>query len=291
MLTAASDTPEQLSVVITTYGGESAANLRAALNSVIHQTLLPSQMIVVFDGPVPSDQRHVVADVSHTASFPIALIELPVNQGRGIARNVGIEAAPDGFIALMDSDDVCTPTRLEKQMAFLRQAPHVDVLAGWTEEFFEGMGNTNPIVKYCPRDHAAIAASLRWTNCVANPTLIIRRSAWRAVGGFGDDRDINEDYLFFLRLLRTGAVFACLPEVVLKVRISPQQRLRRNGLRVLRSDLRFRYVAWREGHIDFVTTCLATMLITLRRLAPPQADLLLHRVWRRLARNLMGFAR
>ncbi len=275
-----------VTVILATHAGELLSNLREALDSIVAQTLPPSLLVVVFDGPVPQEQVQLVSQIVLEAPFRIDVVQLPENVGRGEARNRGIARAPDSYIALMDSDDVCVPTRLEKQVEFLRKCPDVDVVAGWTEEFFSAEQERQPIVKYCPTSHKDIVAALKWTNCVANPTLMFGKRVWQSAGGFGDFRNINEDYLFYLRAIRCGAVFACIPEVLLRVRITSDQRHRRKGMKVLSSDLRFRYTAWKEGHVGLGTNLVATTMIVFRRLAPRQVDLILHRVWRRFAKFL-----
>lgn len=278
----------RFSVVISTYAFESEIFLNEALLSILAQSITPSELIVVFDGPVPTAQENVVAHIKVLAKFPVLVVKLQENVGRGIARNCGIEIASENFIAIMDSDDICYPTRFEKQLAYLVDNPSIDILAGLSEEFFfDGVTwSENGVVKFCPLNHHSIVSALKWTNCVANPTLIFRKSAWIKAGGFPEYRDINEDYLFYYRAINNGSLFACISDVILRVRITESQQKRRRGYRLLISDISFRILAWREGYVGFFTTLVVVMLLSIRRLMPRKLGIVLQSCWRRLAKRL-----
>lgn len=278
----------QFSVVVSTYHGESAINLYEALKSIVDQSLPPSELIVVADGPVPDDQLDVIKKIQNEAGFVVNLILMPTNQGRGVARNIGIDAAQYEYVALMDSDDICTLDRFEKQMRVLEKAPQIGLIAGVTEEFFDGPKekSDSAVIKTCPCSHNDIARALQWSNCVANPTIIFKKSAWREVGGFPPYRDINEDYLFYLRLIAEGVIFHCVPDIVLRVRISDAQRARRRGFSILKSDFVFRLAAFRAGYIGFLPTVAILPLLILRRLAPPSMGAWLQIGWRHIAKHI-----
>lgn len=126
------------------------------------------------------------------------------------------------LLARMDADDVAHPERLAAQRGFLRDRPE---LAGC------GTG-----IRYFPRE--ALGSGYRryerWLNrlrtseevfrdlfveCpVAHPTLMLRRSAYQAVGGY---RDLGwpEDYDLILRLHGAGFELANLPRVLLRWRV------------------------------------------------------------------------
>lgn len=276
--------PDQISVVMATYQGETASNLRQAINSILEQTRSPGEFVIVGDGPLPDEQLQVIEDAIARANFPVRFLQLDENVGRGRARNLGIEACSFGWIALMDSDDISLPNRLSAQAGFLEQHEDVDVLAALTVEFDEeDTSGQRGTVKSCPQSHADIHKALRLSNCVANPTLLFRKALWSRVGGFPDFREINEDYLFYFRLIAAGAKFACLPLVLLKVRIGNQQRLRRKGLKVFISDARFRLALYRERHLGLGWTFFPLMLIGVRRMLPPYFDKFAQALWRRVS--------
>ena len=95
----------QLSVIIPTYNR--AHTLTRALTSVVNQTSIVDEIIVVDDGSTD----HSVELIQN--NFPqVTLIQQP-NRGVSPARNVGIEKARHEWIALLDSDDEWLPNKLE----------------------------------------------------------------------------------------------------------------------------------------------------------------------------------
>lgn len=278
---------KHISIVLATYDGETAGNLKQAVASILNQTLTPSEFVIVGDGPLPDDQLRVIEDAIAKATFPVRFMQLDENVGRGRARNLGIASCTSEFIALMDSDDISLPNRLAVQVAFLQENPGVDVLATLTEEFDQdGHPGTIGIVKTCPQSHAGIRKSLRLSNCVANPTLLFRKTFWNLVGGFPDYREINEDYLFYFRLISAGAKFACVPNVLLRVRVGRQQRQRRSGMRIFISDVKFRLTAYREGHLTLFWSLFPLLLIGIRRFLPLYVDKFAQATWRRLSKKI-----
>lgn len=277
------DEPRSVSVVMSTYCGEKAVNLEQAINSIISQTHSPEEFLIVGDGPLPDEQLNVIFECAKRASFPLIFLPLEDNLGRGRARNYGIERCRSDYVALMDSDDIALPERLAAQIEFFDCNPEIDVLGTLTEEFEDQDELSTVVVKPCPPDHERIVHSLKFSNCVANPTLMFRRIRWMQVGGFPDFREINEDYLFYLRLIKNGARFACIQSVMLRVRVGRDQRLRRVGIRIFLADLKFRYIAYKEGHFSFFWFAVPLLLLFVRRLMPDYLAKISQRFWRRMA--------
>ncbi len=106
------DTP-LIAVVIPAYNR--AATLRRCLDSVVGQTVSPSEVIVVDDG---SDDG--TADIARAyGDMGVRCIQLPHNAGAQAARNRGIAESTAEWIAFLDSDDEWLPGKLERQVAEL----------------------------------------------------------------------------------------------------------------------------------------------------------------------------
>ena len=108
-----------ISVIIPTFNR--AHTLTRALDSVLAQSYLPKEIIVVDDGS--NDETGVLLE-----NYPvIKYVKLAENSGVSHARNVGIEGACGEWIALLDSDDAWLPVKLAKQVAAVEQAPGVKI--------------------------------------------------------------------------------------------------------------------------------------------------------------------
>lgn len=115
--------PIRFSVVIPVYCG--AATIRDALESVLRQTYLPEEIIVVDDGS-PDDTAEIVQRFARGSrpapDVPIRVIRQP-NRGAGAARNAGIRQAQGNWIAFLDDDDLWLESKLEKQKDAILATP------------------------------------------------------------------------------------------------------------------------------------------------------------------------
>lgn len=87
--------------------------------SVQAQSFSDWEMILVDD--CSSDGSVAIAEAFVAVDARVKLIKLDVNSGAAVARNAGIKAAQGRYIAFLDSDDVWLPTKLEKQLEFMRR--------------------------------------------------------------------------------------------------------------------------------------------------------------------------
>ncbi|MHC1779104.1 MAG: glycosyltransferase family 2 protein [Bacteroidales bacterium] len=84
--------------------------LEESINSVLNQTYLPFEIIVINDG---SDDDLSFLTQKY-GGFLHVLVQL--NSGCGKARLLGLQKAHGDYIAFMDSDDLWLPTKIEKQL-------------------------------------------------------------------------------------------------------------------------------------------------------------------------------
>lgn len=204
-------TRPRVAVVVPAFDAQ--AFLGATLASVAAQTLAPSEVIVVDDG-----SRDATAATARSAG---AKVLTQTNAGPGAARNRGIAATDCEFIALLDADDLFAPTKLERQVAALAQAP-ADVVAVCSDALV--LGGARDGQRKATR---AVPAQLRLRDLLAgNPVIassvVARRAALVAAGGFDEDRDLiaTEDYDLWLRMLAAGGSFLYLDEPLLQYRVS-----------------------------------------------------------------------
>lgn len=100
-----------ISVVIPCYNA--AAFLSETVRSVLAQTMLPREVILVDDGS--TDDSVSIAE----AFGGLVRVIRQRNQGESIARNRGIESALGEWVAFLDADDLWQPEKLEKQFSLL----------------------------------------------------------------------------------------------------------------------------------------------------------------------------
>lgn len=112
------------SVLITVYRNDNPEYFRKALLSMIKQTKQPDEIVLVKDGAVPSEIQDVIDELDAKYPHMIVQVQLEKNVGLGLALNEGIKICRNELIARMDSDDISSPTRCEKQVAKLKKTWH-----------------------------------------------------------------------------------------------------------------------------------------------------------------------
>ncbi len=150
---------------------DAAATIRSAICSVLAQTFVDWEMIVIDDGS--SDQS-----VSLVREFADDRIQVHADgEQRGLAArlNQAIDLSRGRYIARMDADDVAYPDRLARQVEFLEANPHVD-LVGAGMMVFEGEGT--PVGIFPSRvTHEEICARPFAGFYLAHPTWV-GKSEW-----------------------------------------------------------------------------------------------------------------
>ena len=122
-----------ISVLMSVYHREKAEYLDQALESLRWQTHSPAEVVLVEDGPIGSELSKVIS--RYESSLPIKRIPLSENIGLGAALRVGTEYCTCDWIARFDTDDICLPHRLQRQVEYLSQHPNVDLLGASILEF------------------------------------------------------------------------------------------------------------------------------------------------------------
>ena len=118
---------EPFSVLISVYCREKATHLNDALLSIWEQTLTPTEVVLVKDGPLTDELEQVINDFKNRYNA-IRIVALPQNVGLGAALNEGLKHCSYELVARMDSDDICKPIRFEKQVQYLMQHPQIDII-------------------------------------------------------------------------------------------------------------------------------------------------------------------
>ncbi len=222
------------SVLMSVYRNDSPEFFRQAVESVtVRQSLPPSELVLVVDGPVPAslerEIRKSVKDIPY-----IRPVWLEKNGGLGNALRVGMENTSHEIVARMDSDDIAVPDRFERQLRFLEENPNCSMVGGQIEEF---IGQQNNVVgrRIVPESNAEIHNWIK-SRCPFNHmTVMMRREKVLAVGNY-QDWHFNEDYWLWIRMAEAGCRFANLPGTLVNVRVGEEMYARRGGWKYFKSE-------------------------------------------------------
>ena len=111
-----------ISVVIPAYNN--SRYIGRAIDSILAQTCSADEIIVVDDGSTDN-----TAEVVRSYGSKVNFIQQE-NAGAGAARNTGIEAARNEWLAFLDADDEWLPNKLKIQTELLQRNPQLAWVAG-----------------------------------------------------------------------------------------------------------------------------------------------------------------
>lgn len=191
-----------VSVIIAVYNGE--AFIRAALDSVRHQTVPPIEVIVVDDGSTDRTAELVAKESG------ITLIRQS-NAGPSAARNVALARATGEWIAFLDADDIWLPHKLECQLALAASQPKLEIVMGKYLTFLEE-GTSRPSW-LAPRLLEESADTF------APSVVLAKRELFSRIGLFNESMRIGEDFEWFTRARVAGVHMGKVPDVVFHKRV------------------------------------------------------------------------
>lgn len=226
----------EFSVLISVYYREEPKFLKSALESIWYdQTLQPTEIVLVKDGPVGKALDSVINDFAFIA--PLKIVSLSKNSGLGIALANGLDACSYKIIVRMDSDDLSLPNRFEKQVNYLELNPLVDIVGSWIKEFDSETGEIYG-ARVVPESHSEISALMKTRNPISHPSVAFRKEMILKVGSYVS-YPLLEDYNLWVRCLQEGAVFHNLQEYLLLFRAGKAVVKRRGGMKYLKTEISF----------------------------------------------------
>lgn len=132
------------------------------------------------------------------------------NAGPASARNLGFKHSTGKYIQYLDSDDFLTPNKISEQIRYMENHPEADVVYGsWRMgEVWE----SGKAIK--AQDNQDMVVNLLQGKFNPNFSYLFRRKVIEVVGGWGENRSLNDDFDFALRIAASGAKFHCLSDLV-----------------------------------------------------------------------------
>ena len=182
-----------ISVIIPVHNR--AAMLKRAVKSVLAQTYKDFELIVVDDGSTEDllEVRSLVEQNGH------CFLVLEKNLGVAVARNFGIKQAKGRWLALLDSDDVWLPEKLEKQIQFLEKNPELRIMQS-QERWYRGGEFVNPrYIHQMPEGEEVFYRSLKLC-CISSSSVVFEKFLFDEMGGYDEQLWVCEDYDLWLRI-------------------------------------------------------------------------------------------
>jgi glycosyltransferase involved in cell wall biosynthesis len=191
--------------------------LPEAIESVLAQTFTDFELIVIDFGSTDSSKAIVSGYAAKDGRIKLHEIS---NCGLAEARNAACSHVTAPYIAVMDADDICLPDRLRWEVEFMEKNPNVGLLGGATD-WIDAAGRSLGLHNF-PTEDREIKVALETHFPFCHPTMLIRQTAFTAVGGYRNAFVFAHDYDLGVRVAER---FCCanLKQLVLKYRIHPYQ--------------------------------------------------------------------
>lgn len=184
--------------------------LDRAISSIVDQTFTDWELIVVDDGS--TDDTPEILKAWSQKDSRIRIVHQP-SGGIVIALQRAAKEAERAIFARMDADDVSATDRFERQLQLLKENPHLGVVSCKVAPLHDtdNEQTTDGMAAYLEwvnglLDHDSMARERFIESPIPHPSVMMRREAYEAVGGYRDN-GLPEDYDLWLRMFEKGVQF------------------------------------------------------------------------------------
>ena len=250
------------SVLMSVYAADSPEYLEAAVRSMLNQSVIPDDFILVEDGPVSKELDSVaerMRKIGHEKNVDFEIVRLSRNCGLGIALDEGIKHCRNNMIARMDADDIAMPDRCEKELKCFMEYPDLDIVSGAIAEFEKDPDNIRAI-RYVPLDQESIVKQMHIRSPFNHPAVMYKKSSVLVAGGYGNSARKEDHDLFSRMLFGEKARAMNIPDVILKYRVGQNNIKRRKSLKnissyfeIMKINRKRGYVSWKDCLIVYLS--------------------------------------
>ncbi len=237
---------KSFSVLMSVYKNENPEFLEQALRSVVTNTVCPDEIVMVKDGPLTEELEAVLRRFQN--QYPILKFVIhEKNTGLGIALRDGLLACSCELVARMDTDDVCMPSRFEKQLRYMEMHPEIALAGTNIKEFSSNIDHPDSQT-ILPAGHEEILRFAKRRNPFRHMAVMFRKSKVLEAGNYRNFLWF-EDYDLWIRMLLHGYQTANIQEFLVYVRADRNMFARRGGWKYLTQDISFQKFLL---HIGFI---------------------------------------
>lgn len=204
-------TRPNLTILLPVHNGE--IWLARCLEALLSQTYSDFQLWVLDDDS--SDASAAIARRYAMTDKRIAVHTFAKGHGIAGALNQAIEELDGGWIGRMDADDIATPRQFDRTMGYLNKNPRIDIV-GSGGHVVDALSRRILRTRTPPQSHEAIAAELLFRNPILHPTVVMRTSAIKSIGGYPDIPH-SEDYGLWTKAVQNGLQLANVTDSLIEL--------------------------------------------------------------------------
>ena len=202
-----------LSVIMSVYNNEDTLPL--TINSVLNQTFKEFEFIIIDDFSMDSSVE-IIKEYQNKDSR-IVFIQNESNQGLPKSLNKAIEKSHYEYIGRIDGDDICMLDRFEKQLKYINDNPHIDILG--TEAILIDQAGNEVGSALMPETNDEIKKAIRYKNPMIHPSIVMKKGVLDSLHGYDEKLRKAQDLDLWARAIDAKKVFHNLQEPLIKYRV------------------------------------------------------------------------
>lgn len=254
----------EVSVLMSVYIKEKAEYLVECFESLLAQTVLAKEWVIVEDGPLTIELYSVLDEYQKKYPTLIKRVPLKKNMGLGLALKEGVKHCSCELIARMDTDDVCVAERLEKQISEFQKDTELDICGSHIVEF---EGNIQNVLskRIVPLTNEEIIQYQRRRSAYNHMTVMFKKSAVLKAGNY-EHAPLMEDDMLWTRLILSGAKGKNIDEYLVYARTGLAMIDRRGGYAYFLKYKESRKKVYQLGlatYSDYIYTLLVQFVVAL----------------------------
>ncbi len=253
---------KKYTVLISVYKNDQPEWIQEAVQSMLHQTVKPDEILILVDGVVSKDIKLLLNAFKKEETIRVKYFNK--NRGLGLVLRDGVNMAKNELIARMDADDVSNLDRCELQLKKFQENPELDIVGGNFYEFMGDISKKISLKKY-PVKFKNIEKFAKKRNPFAHPTVMFRKSSVIKCGNY---RNVPfcEDYDLWTRMIQSKCKCENIDKPILNMRVNEKFYGRRGGINYAKNIVKFKYTLLQRGFysiFDFSYSVLASVFVSI----------------------------
>ena len=221
---------------MSVYFKEKPTYLDLSLKSVFNQTIKPNEVVLVEDGKLTKELDTIISKYEDNYPNILKVIKYEKNRGLGIALHDGLLKCSNDIVFRMDTDDICSTNRFEKQLDVFKNN-NVDVVGSNICEYDDEMKNITGM-RIVPEKDEDIKKLAKKRNPMNHMTIAYKKQSVIKAGNYMD-MAYFEDYYLWIRMIKNNCVFYNVQDSLVNVRGGKEMIKRRGGIKYIKPILNF----------------------------------------------------
>lgn len=205
---------QKFSVVLYAWQKDFPAWVKQALDSIFSNTVKPTEVVIMVDGPVSKEAQAVINEAAKNET--VRVLSHPVPMLRAAALAFAIKQCKYDLIAIQGADSISLPNRFERQLAYFNEHPETAVLGGYAQEMDSKNELLPTAICEVPESEQEIKIFLKDRSPFIYRTVMFKKQAILDAGNYKDFPNLEDEYLW-VRVIGKGYKTANLTSVIANI--------------------------------------------------------------------------